>query len=93
MIAFAWLALALGSNMSPTPATPADLQAILDRIHRVCDLGPYQLKAMSPTQALITIPPTVRVDPLTRRQYRCVKEQVEQISGVKLERGIVPTVD
>ena len=75
------------------PATTADLQSILARIHYYCDLGPYELKAKSRSQAFITIPPTMRVKPLSRRKHRCVKEQVEQIRGVKLERGIVPTVD
>jgi hypothetical protein len=75
------------------PATAADLQSHLDRIHFFCELGPYQLKAWSATRAYITIPPTWRVDPLSRRKHRCVKEAVENIRGVKLEPGFVPTVD
>jgi len=78
---------------APKPASIAELQAILIRIHYYCDLGPYQLKALSPSEVFISIPRTMRVKPLTRRQHRCVKAQVEQIEGVKLRRGITPTVD
>ena len=79
--------------MSATPVTPADLQVILDRIHRVCDLGPYQLKASSATIAVITIPATMRVDPLSRTKHRCVEAQIARVAGVTLGRGVVPTVD
>ena len=78
---------------SPRPATRADLQAHLDRIHFFCELGPYRLNATSAARAHITIPPTMRVDPLTRRQFRCVQSAVERIRGVTLGPGIVPTVD
>ena len=78
---------------APKPATTADLQSHLDRIHYYCDLGPDELKAGSATVAFITIPPTMRVRPLTRRKHRCVKAQVERIHSVRLGRGIVPTVD
>src|SRR5687767_5771057 len=54
----------------PKPATMADLQSHLNRIHYYCDLGPYELKASSATVAFITIPPTMRVRPLTRRKHR-----------------------
>ena len=77
----------------PTPATAADLQSHLDRIHYFCELGPYELKAKSATRAAITIPPTIRARPLTRRQLRCVKQSIEPIRGVTLEQGVVPTVD
>ena len=77
----------------PKPATTAELQMMLGRIHYYCDLGPYQLRARSSSNALITIPPTMRVKPLTRRQHRCAKEQVALIPGARLRRGIDPTVD
>jgi hypothetical protein len=77
----------------PTPATTADLQAILARVHFFCELGPYKLTALSATRAVITIDPTMRVRPLSRMQHRCLSELVKGIKGVKLERGIVPTVD
>ena len=93
-IALAKLGLRLAEPPpAPKPGTTADLQAILKRVHYYCDLGPYELKALSPTEAAISIPRTMRVKPLTRRQHRCVKEQVEKIHGVKLRRGIDPTVD
>ena len=78
---------------SPQPATIADLQMHLAQIHYHCELGPYELKARSATRAFITIPPTIRVDPLAGRQMRCVTELVERIDGVRLEPGVVPTVD
>jgi hypothetical protein len=75
------------------PESRADLQSMLGAIHRDCALGPYQLRAISRSSAVITIEPTMRVRPLTRRQHHCAKTAVERIPGVKLGRGIAPTVD
>ena len=75
----------------PTPETKAELQALLDGIHRDCRLGPYELIAVSAASAYITISPTIRVDPLTELQHHCVKTYIEHIPGVTLLPGIVPT--
>ena len=85
-----------GARLVSRPIVPesrADLQSMLREIHRDCGLGPYLLRAISRSTAVITIEPTLRVRPLTRRQHHCAKTAVERIPGVKMGRSIAPTVD
>ena len=77
----------------PRPRTKAELQILLDAIHRDCRLGPYQLTAISAKRAVLTIEPTLRVDPLTSLQHHCAKTAVEHIPGVTFGPSIAPMVD
>ena len=84
------LQLATGAS---APRTKAELQSLLDAIHRDCKLGPYELKARSAKVAVLTISPTLRVDPLTSFQHHCAKTRVENIPGVTFGPSIAPMVD
>ena len=84
------LRLATGAS---TPRTKAELQSLLDAIHRDCRLGAYELKATSAKVAILTISPTLRVDPLTSYQHHCAKTRVEHIPGVTFGSSIAPMVD